>query len=122
MYVAGSFEPNEFLLLSRVQRPGMVFVDGGANDGLYSLFASPQWVGSTGRVLAVEPSSREYERLLANLRLDEIENTTAARGALGATHGTVDLAIAPEGHEGQTQSGRRWRTGISRRPETRRLR
>ena len=104
MYVAGSFEPNEFLLLSRVLEPGMVFVDGGANDGLYSLFAS-RWVGSTGRVLAVEPSSREYERLLANLRLNEIENTTAARGALGATHGTVELAIAPEGHEGQNAIG-----------------
>ena len=106
MYVSGSFEPNEFVLLSRVLRPGMVFVDGGANDGLYALFASRR-IGSAGRVLAVEPSSREYERLLANLRLNEIENTTAARVALGASAGIVELAIAPAGHEGQNTVGPR---------------
>jgi FkbM family methyltransferase len=104
IYVPGSFEPNEFVLLSRVLEPGMVFVDGGANDGLYSLFAARR-VGSTGRVLAVEPSSREYERLLDNLRLNGIENTTAARAALGASRDTVELAIAPEGHEGQNTVG-----------------
>jgi FkbM family methyltransferase len=104
VFVGGSFEPNEFVFLSRVLEPGMVFVDGGANDGLYSLFASRR-VGRTGTVLAVEPSSREHERLLANLRLNRIENATIARVALGAAAGMATLTIAPERHEGQNTIG-----------------
>ena len=45
----------------------MTFIDLGANEGLYSLFAARR-VGPTGTVIAVEPSAREYERLVANLR------------------------------------------------------
>ena len=41
LYVCGSFEPNEFAFLDKVLRPGMVFVDVGANDGYYTLFARP---------------------------------------------------------------------------------
>jgi FkbM family methyltransferase len=104
VYVLGSFEPNELSLLSRVLQPGMVFVDGGANDGLYSLVASRR-VGSAGRVVAVEPSSREFERLAANIRLNGIKNTIQVRAALGGAAGTVTLAIAPEGHAGQNTVG-----------------
>ena len=106
LYVGGSFEPNEFVFLSGVLEPGMVFVDGGANDGLYSLFAARR-VGRAGRVLAVEPSSREYGRLLANVRLNRLENVTAMQVALGASPGRATLAIADEGHEGQNTVGPR---------------
>ena len=98
LYVGGSFEPNEFVLWRSVLEPGMVFVDCGANDGLHSLFAARR-VGDTGRVIAVEPSSREHERLMANLRVNELENVTTARVALGASPGVATLAIAGEGHE-----------------------
>jgi FkbM family methyltransferase len=104
VYVLGSFEPNELTLLNRVLESGMVFVDGGANDGLYSLVAGRR-VGSTGRVVAIEPSTREYERLVANIRLNGLENTITVPAALGAAVGTVMLAIAPEGHEGQNTVG-----------------
>ena len=33
LYVCGSFEPNEFAFVDRVLKPGMVFIDVGANDG-----------------------------------------------------------------------------------------
>ena len=47
LYVCGSFEPNEFAFLDKVLKPGMVFVDVGANDGYYTLFAA-QRVGPCG--------------------------------------------------------------------------
>ena len=46
LYVCGSFEPNEFAFLDRALKPGMVFVDVGANDGYYTLFAARK-VGPT---------------------------------------------------------------------------
>ena len=58
LYVCGSFEPNEFAFLDEFLKPGMVFVDAGANDGYYTLFAARK-VGPAGKVIAVEPSSRE---------------------------------------------------------------
>ena len=84
----------------------MVFLDGGANDGLYSLYASRR-VGAAGRVLAIEPSPREFERLGANIRLNALSNVEAMRIALGSTAGEAVLSIAEPGHEGQNTIGER---------------
>jgi len=84
----------------------MVFVDGGANDGYYSLFAARR-VGKRGRVLAVEPSSREYERLEENVRYNRFTNVTLVHAALGDSEGSAALAVAAAGHEGQNTLGDR---------------
>ena len=104
LYVGGAFEPNEFVFLGKVLKPGMTVVDGGANDGIYSLFAARR-VGPGGVVLGIEPSGREYQRLLANLALNPEVDVTAVRAALGRMPGEVVLAIAEAGHEGQNTIG-----------------
>jgi FkbM family methyltransferase len=104
LFVGGSFEPNEFVFLDAVLADGMTFIDGGANDGIYSLFAAKR-VGGSGTVLAVEPSSREFDRLRANLMLNRQLAVTAVRAALGSAEGEADLAVAERGHEGQNTIG-----------------
>ncbi|MCG8592434.1 MAG: hypothetical protein MJE66_24345, partial [Proteobacteria bacterium] len=47
LFVTGSYEPNEFALLSEILEVGGNFVDVGANEGLYTLFASRR-VGKSG--------------------------------------------------------------------------
>jgi FkbM family methyltransferase len=106
LFVGGSFEPNEFALVAKILEPDMVVVDGGANDGLYSLFAASR-VGRGGRVVAVEPSRRELERLRANLRLNRLNNVEVREAALGSKHGTAQIAIAERAHEGQNTLGSR---------------
>ena len=59
------FCPPEARLLARLLRPGDVFVDGGANIGLFS-FIGAVAVGPTGRVLACEPSPGTLALLKAN--------------------------------------------------------
>lgn len=103
LYVGGSFEPNEFVFLDSVLRAGMTFIDGGANDGIYSLFAAKR-VGTSGAVIAVEPSSREYQRLSENVRLNSLPIETV-QAALGRAPGNAKLAIAEAGHEGQNTIG-----------------
>src|SRR5258708_22638318 len=49
LFITGNYEPNEFYLLSQVLQPGMVFVDVGANMGLYTIFAARK-VGEHGTV------------------------------------------------------------------------
>jgi FkbM family methyltransferase len=104
LYAGGSFEPNEFSFLRAVLEPGMVFFDGGANDGLYSLYAARR-VTTSGVVLAAEPSTREFDRLKANIELNAVANIRALKVALGAQSGSATLAIAEGGHEGQNTIG-----------------
>lgn len=104
LYVAGTYEPNEFMFLSKLLRPGMTFIDVGANDGLYTLFASRN-VGPTGRVIALEPSSREFARLERNLLLNHPTNVRVLRSAASNREGFGTLRIAGFGHEGQNTLG-----------------
>ena len=104
LYVCGSFEPNEFAFLDRVLKPGMVFVDVGANDGYYTLFAA-QRVGPSGRVVAVEPSTRERMNLRRNIARNRLDHVTVVPVALGAASGTADLRLAQGVHSGHNTLG-----------------
>ena len=105
LYVCGSFEPNEFNFLDRMLKPGMVFVDVGANDGYYTLFAARR-VGPEGRVVSVEPSSRERGHLERNLARNGIGNVEIVPAALGAMAGHADLHLAHGVHTGHNTLGR----------------
>ena len=63
VYVEGYYEPNQMYFLDHQLKPGAVFIDAGANDGLYTLFAAHK-VGPQGLVISIEPSTREYEHLV----------------------------------------------------------
>ena len=111
LYVCGSFEPNEFAFLDKVLRPGMVFVDVGANDGYYTLFAA-QKVGKGGRVVAVEPSTRERTNLERNIARNGLANATVVPVALGAACGTAGLRLAQGAHSGHNTLGRFANDGV----------
>ena len=104
LYVGGTYEPNEFMFLSQLLRPGMIFIDVGANDGLYTLFAAKR-VRPTGRVVALEPSSREFVRLEKNLRINRVKNVYPLQMAASDRDGFATLRIAGFGHEGQNTLG-----------------
>ena len=104
LYVCGSFEPNEFAFLDKVLRPGMVFVDVGANDGYFTLFAARR-VGPAGRVVAAEPSSRERAHLQRNLGRNGLDNVSVIPAAIGATSGLADLHLAHGVHAGHNTLG-----------------
>ena len=104
LYVCGSFEPNEFAFLDRVLKPGMVFVDVGANDGYFTLFAARR-VGPAGRVIAAEPSSRERAHLQRNLGRNGLDNVTVVPAAIGAVSGLADLHLAHGVHAGHNTLG-----------------
>ena len=104
LYVAGSFEPNEFAFLDRLLRPGMTFVDIGANEGLFSLFAARK-IGPSGRVISVEPSSRERRQLERNVERNRLANVTIVPHALGSEAGSARLQIAAKLHGGHNTFG-----------------
>jgi FkbM family methyltransferase len=71
------------LIAGRVLRAGDVFVDVGANWGYFALLAS-RLVGSSGRVLAIEPDPRLFELLTTNLNLNNCTNVVIAERVAAA--------------------------------------
>lgn len=104
LFVNGYYEPNEFYFLSLVLRPGMVFLDVGANMGLYAIFAA-QRVGDNGTVLAVEPSNRECDRLLKNVAANSLPNIRLLHTAVCDTSSQAELLVAIDGKSGHNTLG-----------------
>lgn len=64
----GEYEPHMTETLERILKPSGVFVDIGANEGYFSVLAG-RIVGSTGRIIAVEPQARAALILAENINL-----------------------------------------------------
>ena len=104
LFVGATNEPNEMALVNRMLAPGMVFIDAGANEGMYTLLASRR-AGNEGRVYAFEPSAREFERLQANVALNRLENVRCVQAALAESKGEAELKVADEVHAGHNTLG-----------------
>jgi FkbM family methyltransferase len=76
-------------------QPGEKMLDVGANTGLFSLLASKR-VGPTGLVIAIEPSQREFQQLLTNLRLNQAINVLALNLASGEHAAISQLTLEPD--------------------------
>lgn len=102
--LTGAYEPNELHWLQGVLELGMVFVDLGANIGLYTLFAARR-VGPSGKVLAVEPSQREFGRLQRHVARNRLGNVSCGRVAVSDHRGEAELLVATEEHAGHNTLG-----------------
>jgi FkbM family methyltransferase len=103
IYVAGCIDPNEFAFLDRFLQPGMTFLDAGANEGIYTIFAAKR-VGRQGTVWAFEPSTRELSRLRHNLDLNQLTARIFPL-ALADRSTQAELAVAGYNHAGQNTLG-----------------
>jgi FkbM family methyltransferase len=83
------YEP-ELLYLEKVLSPGKVFVDAGANFGIYTLLAA-KIVGEAGRVISFEPSSRVFPVLQRNIALNGSQSVLAFPVALTDKPGRARL-------------------------------
>lgn len=88
-------------MLSSFLKPGMAFVDLGANEGFFSVVAS-RLVGPTGRVLAIEPQSRLASVIRRNLDLNAASNVSLAQVAISDADGTADFNLAPDTNSGSS--------------------
>jgi len=83
------YEP-ELAYLEKVLSQGKVFVDVGANFGVYTLVAS-RLVGATGKVIAVEPTAESFVTLRENIALNHFANVSTFQVALTQTTGKAWL-------------------------------
>ncbi|HLW86699.1 MAG TPA: FkbM family methyltransferase [Candidatus Sulfotelmatobacter sp.] len=104
VFVTGRYEPNEFCLLQRILKPGMTFIDAGANMGLYSVFAARR-VSPGGTVVSIEPSGREFAILEKNVKLNALTNVRMRHKALADRSAELELSVAPLGKSGHNTLG-----------------
>src|SRR6266446_10443872 len=83
------YEP-ELAYLEKVLSPGKVFIDVGANFGVYTLVAS-KLAGAAGRVIAIEPTAQSFAVLRQNIALNHLANVRAFQFALAQRRGKAWL-------------------------------
>ncbi len=103
-YVDGRYEPNEMYAMAQLIKPGMCFVDVGANAGIFTIMAA-RLTGERGAVHAFEPSPRDRERLQANIALNRLTNVTVHGEALGRSPSRAVLAVSGAERPGHNTIG-----------------
>lgn len=92
------FEQNERTFLWRYLRVGDVFVDVGANIGLFTVIAAKR-VGERGRVYAFEPAALPRQRLEENILLNKFGNVSVQPFALSDQDGWLEISVPTDGHD-----------------------
>jgi FkbM family methyltransferase len=99
----GAFEPRETALVRGWLKPGMTFLDVGANFGYFTLLAA-SITGPSGRVLAVEPSPYAFSRLSETVRVNSLNQVRVEQLGLSDSNGTLDLYVSLASFHSPTMS------------------
>ncbi len=91
----GKREREHQLMLERVLMPGMTVFDVGANIGYYALMEA-RLVGAGGRVVALEPSPDNVQRLRRNLELNRVANVAVLDKAVSDRPGRRRFFLADQ--------------------------
>ena len=95
IFVRGIYDPNLIVAINSLLPFKGVFLDVGSNMGYCSLLMS-KIVGEDGRVFAIEPSERDFLRLVDNVNLNRLSNVNVYRFAVSDKIGKVKISIASE--------------------------
>ncbi len=93
------FEGDERDFMMRFLRPGDLFVDIGANAGLFTLIAA-RMVGPKGRVIAFEPVSKTNKRLVENIVLNGFKNVQVEQRGVSDSSGEFKIMAAEDEMDG----------------------
>jgi FkbM family methyltransferase len=91
----GTWEPPESAFIDATVHRGMTAVDIGAHVGYHALRLA-RAVGSSGRVIAFEPSPQNYALLCANIERNRLTNVLPLHAAAGRTSGPVELTLSAD--------------------------
>ena len=92
------FEVDEIAFLKKTLKPGDIFLDVGANIGVFSLIAA-NIVTESGKVICFEPSPVTYNRLVSNIKINNFTNIDAFNVGLSDKSDTLDLNISENGYD-----------------------
>lgn len=94
LYRYGLHDP-DVELVRRLLSPGDVFVDGGANIGLFTLVGAAA-VGPQGKVVSFEPATFTRNQLVRNVNLNDFGWVEVRSEALSDQAGELELVVLEE--------------------------
>ena len=96
LYVNGMYDPNILVVAKSLLKDGDTIIDVGSNCGYLTLPLCKD-VGNNGKIIAIEPSTRDYKRLVENVELNGIGNVVKTiQMAVGDRIGQKTMMIANE--------------------------
>ena len=93
----GTREVDHKILLEKIAKPGMTVLDIGANIGYYALMELGL-IGSSGKLIAVEPSPKNIDIFNMNLKLNNISGIRVIDGAISDKSEKKDFYLAEQGN------------------------
>jgi FkbM family methyltransferase len=96
--IYSGFETEEQDFINSTLKSGDIFVDIGANVGLFTLSAA-KIVGNTGKVISFEPTPVTYERLGLNIAENSFMNVDSRNKGLGHEIANLNLNISDNGFD-----------------------
>ena len=88
-----TYEPHVTAKIKSFLKPGMTFVDVGANIGYYTMLGAAL-VGDAGKVIAVEPNQSNVKMIEASRRENAFQHVRIIQCAAGSEHGILALYAA----------------------------
>jgi FkbM family methyltransferase len=85
-----SFEPDTIKAFKKIIRPGIQFIDIGANIGFFSLLVAKH-AGKNGKVVAFEPTRYGFDKTSKNLALNSFHNITLEKIALSDKNDEAEM-------------------------------
>ncbi|WP_162875468.1 FkbM family methyltransferase [Sphingomonas crusticola] len=85
----GDYEPDVLAVLIAHLKPDRDFIDVGANIGLFAVAAASRL--TSGRVLAIEPTSGAFNRLQQNIERNKAANIMAIKTAVSDHQGSIEI-------------------------------
>jgi FkbM family methyltransferase len=73
LYLNNNYEPSVTEYLKKTLKEGDIFIDVGANEGMFGILAG-KLVGHTGKVYCIEPLPRNIPNLKKNIRINDLNN------------------------------------------------
>jgi len=99
IFFYGRYEPEIVDLVGETCKSGGTAIDVGANVGCHTLIMAER-AGDRGRVLALEPHPRVFERLRGNIEMNGLAHVETLRTAAGSETGTTQLYAPAASHHG----------------------
>ena len=94
-YCWGKYDRGILTQLVNIIRPGWTIWDCGTYVGFYTTFFA-RAVGRSGRVVAIEPDSRNLRRTSENVLLNGLDNVQFVNMAIGASTGNVEFLLSDD--------------------------
>ncbi len=82
LYLTNRYEPSIIMYLRKILKEGDIFIDVGANEGVFSILAG-KLVGPQGKVYAIEPLPKNVSMLKRNIHKNKLNNIIIHDVAVG---------------------------------------